>query len=74
MPIPFESRGWVEPFFERAYWTYKFAWLPHRCYRSEQWIWFDYAYRGTAVWYGPGEPAVETQWLTKMEFIRASLA
>lgn len=74
MPIPFENSGWYQSFFDRAYWTYTFAWHPHRCYESNHWIWLKYAYRGVAVYHGPGEPAVEVQWLTKIEFIRASLA
>lgn len=62
-----------DPFLNRAKWKLKFAWWPHRCYLSNRQIWLELGYQGTAVWMGPGEPAVETNWITKEEFLVATL-
>ena len=72
MPIP--GIDWkVDAFYKRAKWRLTFAWRPHRCLLSDRWIWLKLGYQGKAVWTGPGEPAVETYWLTKGEFLIAAL-
>lgn len=52
----------IRHFYERAVWRRSFAWLPHRCLLTNQRIWFEFAYRGTAMWTGPGDPVYEHQW------------
>ena len=58
-----------DPFLNRAKWNLAFAWVPHRCYISNKWVWFDLGYQGTAVWTGPGDPVTEIKWLTKEEYL-----
>jgi hypothetical protein len=56
-------------FYGRAQWSMKFAILPHRCDVTKKIIWLEYAYRGVAIWTGPGDDAVETRWHSKFEHI-----
>jgi hypothetical protein len=51
-----------QAFHARAQWTMEFAWLPHRCDVTQRIIWLQWAYRGRAIWTGPGDDAVETRW------------
>ena len=63
MPIPGMIMDQTyDPFYNRAVWKLKFVWWPRRCELSDQWLWLCQAYQGTAVWTGPGEPAVEHRW------------
>jgi hypothetical protein len=75
MPIPEKIiiDDLYQAFLNRATWKLKFALWPRRCCFSNRWIWFELAYQGTAVWTGPGDPAIEHQWATKEEFIIESL-
>jgi hypothetical protein len=73
VPIPFEVRDWYDSFFRKAIWKLTFAWLPRRCLLSNRWIWLQLGYQGTAMWTGPGTPVFEVRWLTKEEFLVASL-
>jgi hypothetical protein len=54
--------GGNQYFYFKAMWQLKFAWLPHRCIRSNQLIWLKYGYLGTAIWTGPGTPVYEYNW------------
>jgi len=65
--------GLYDPFWDRASWQYKFAIFPKRCNISKKTIWFKYAYKGTRMITGPGEPIFEYRWLTKEEFVVARL-
>lgn len=56
-------------FLQRCDWELKFALLPHRCVISNKLIWLKHAYRGIRVITGPGEPIIESHWLTKEEFV-----
>lgn len=58
-----------DTFLDRAVWGLKFAFLPHRCYISDRLILFKYAYRGTAIWTGPGDDVVEHRWHTVEEHL-----
>ena len=66
-------------FYKRAEWEWCFAWLPHRCDRTQQLIWFKYAYRGTVryehlVHMGMDKQLVmERRWLTTDEWIIGQL-
>jgi len=60
-------------FYKKATWYYKFAWLPHKCQLSGKRIWLKTAYRGMAVYTGPGDPVYEYKWLTKEDFMLARL-
>jgi hypothetical protein len=56
-------------FHARAKWTMEFAWLPHCCDITQRIIWLEFAYRGRAVWTGPGDDAVETRWHDRHEHL-----
>ena len=74
MPIPEKIFMDVHcDFLNRADWKLKFSIWPCRCYFSNKWIWFKFAYQGTAVWTGPGNSVVEHQWVNQEEFIIESL-
>jgi hypothetical protein len=62
-----------QAFWNRAQWDLKFAWRPKRCEFSGQWIWFKLAYRGTAVYTGPGQAVYEYRWTTREEYLVAKL-
>lgn len=40
------SVGQEDTFYKDATWKLKFAWLPHRCDKTNNEIWFKWAYRG----------------------------
>lgn len=63
-----------EYFYQRAVWYTKFAWLPHRCALTNRLLWFKIAYKGTAMYSGPGEPVFEYKWISKEDFLFARLA
>ena len=52
-------------FVDKANWSLEFAWTPQTCDITGRKIWFESAYKGTAMWTGPGEPIVETRWHDK---------
>ena len=58
-----------DPFYNRADWTMKFCWLPRRCVLSNKLMCLKYAYKGTAMWTGPGEPVYEHRWHDSKEHI-----
>ena len=58
-----------DPFYNRAEWSMRFCWLPHRCALSNKLMWLKYAYKGTAMWTGPGEPVYEHRWHDKQEHL-----
>lgn len=59
-----DSETWA-----RSRWQLKRCWMPRRCVKSGQNIWLKLAYRGSAVWTGPGDPVVEHAWLACDEYI-----
>lgn len=50
-------------------WERAFAWRPHRCHLSKRLIWLRYAYVGTAMYTGPGEPIFEHRWHDDIEHL-----
>lgn len=50
-------------------WQLKLSLWPRQCYYTEKRIWFKYAYKGVAMWTGPGDPVYETRWIDRKEFI-----
>jgi len=69
----YQSHTFEEAFLLRARWTLKFAWWPKRCILSNRRIWLEHAYRGVAVWMGPGSDAVEINWAESTEYLIWSL-
>ena len=45
-------------------WKLHFALLPRTCYYTEQRIWLEYGYKGTAMWHGPGTPVIEHRFIS----------
>jgi hypothetical protein len=62
-----------EPFYESAVWDLKFAWLPQRCDKTGEEIWFKWAYRGVARGGYTNEPRFNVRWLTKDEWMIGKL-
>lgn len=58
-----------QAFHSRAVWTLEFAWWPRWCDLTDRFIWLQRAYRGRAVWTGPGDDAVETRWHDRHEHL-----
>lgn len=62
-----------DDFVNRAVWYLKFCWVPKRCWISNNWIWLTKAYKGTAMWYGPGDPVFEYHWVNKDQYLMAKI-
>jgi len=59
-----------DPFKRRCIGTeLKFTFVPRRCHVTGRTLWFERAYRQTAMITGPGEPVFEYRWYDKMEFL-----
>jgi hypothetical protein len=50
-------------------WQLKFSLIPRTCFYSGKWIWLKRAYRGTAMWTGPGEPIFEDRWVDRKQYL-----
>jgi hypothetical protein len=62
-----------DSFYKRATWERCYAWTPHTNGQNGKLMWLTYAYRGVAIWYGPGTPVVEHVWLLPADFLIATL-
>lgn len=62
MPIPGMIPEPFDQFHARATWHLKFCWWPTCCEITGRRIWLCDAYRGEAVWTGPGESVIEHRW------------
>ena len=72
MLMPSDMSVWQRmerAFWKRARWDLKFTWWPQRCVLSNKWLWLELAYRGVAVWLGPGSDAVEVKWADSQEYL-----
>ncbi len=59
--------GW---FYRRCVgWQLKFVWWPRECDLTGRRLWLEYAYRGTSVLTGPGDPIIDHRWHDKMEHL-----
>jgi hypothetical protein len=59
----------TEAFYRKADWQLKFLLWPKRCDLSRKWLWLCTAYKGTAGWSGPGEPAYEYRYHDSQEHL-----
>ena len=50
-------------------WQLKFVWWPSICDLTGRKVWLEFAYRGTSVLTGPGEPIIDHRWHDKMEHL-----
>jgi hypothetical protein len=72
----FSRRYWGQNYdhFERvAAWGEEFFWLPKRCYVTKKLLWLVTAYRGVAMYTGPGEAVVEFRFYSKESFMMKAL-
>jgi len=67
--LPHWRLDMLRSFYLKAEWKLRFAWLPHRCMITNRRVWLEFAYCGTAMWTGPGDPVYETQWHNKQEHL-----
>ena len=58
-----------ESFYGKAKWELQFLLRPRRCEFSNRWLWLCNAYKGTAVWSGPGEPVYEYRYHSTAEHL-----
>lgn len=59
-----------EDFLSRVRWRESFAWLPHRCFITREWIWLRRACQGIAVYRrGDLDFITESHWAKMDEFI-----
>ncbi len=69
-PIPGNIDRLDGAFYMRATWELKWVVWPQRCLVSGRRLWpGTRAYRGRAVWTGPGEPAIEIHWHDRNEHL-----
>ena len=73
MPLDKQMYYQKNDFVNRAIWYVKFAWRPQRCWISNRLIWLELAYKGTAMWTGPGDPIFEYHWVNKNEYLVAKI-
>ena len=71
MPIPGLNMDWREDSFRRNCigQNLKLSLWPRRCHYSNKSLWLKRAYRVVAMWTGPGDPAFETRWVDRDEFL-----
>ncbi len=70
MPIPEKIDRLDGAFYMRAQWELKWVVWPQRCLISRKLLWpGTQAYRGRAVWTGPGEPVIEEHWHERHEHL-----
>jgi len=58
-----------EAFRHRAFWKLKFLWLPKRSALTGRRLWLQFAYEGTAMYTGPGDPVFEFRYHEPLEHI-----
>ena len=51
-------------FNHKAFWTRRFAFLPHRCDITKKLIWLRFAFRGDRYYFCPADYIVESRWHT----------
>jgi hypothetical protein len=75
MLMPLDKRMYYQKndFVNRSIWYVKFSWRPRRCWISNRLIWLELAYKGTAMWTGPGDPIFEYRWVNKNEYLVAKI-
>lgn len=52
---------------------FKLVIFPKKCYITGKILWLTHAYKQTAMYTGPGDPAFEYRWYDKNEFLIAKI-
>ena len=50
-------------------WDIKLCLWPRKCFLTGKRLWMKYAYKGTRIITGPGDPVVYEYWVERSEFI-----
>ena len=58
-----------ELFNQRAEFKQVYCVWPRRCHITGRRLWLTHAYKGTAVWTGPGENVVEVRYYDKIDYL-----
>jgi hypothetical protein len=70
VPIPEKINSWDGFYYLRAQWKLCYVIWPKRCELTDKWLWpGTLAYRGLAMYTGPGEPVYETRWHQRAEHL-----
>lgn len=67
--MPLDNVQSYDLFWDRAVWELKFLLWPEKCELTGKRLWLRFAYKGTAVWSGPGDPAYEVRYRDKIEHL-----
>lgn len=69
--MPLDSVMWDDDLFNRRCigWGLKFSFIPRRCHYTGKNLWFEWAYKGTSMITGPGEPVFEHRWCQKHQYL-----
>lgn len=59
----------IDIFDQRANFKLVYLLWPRRCHITDKMLWLTHAYKGTAVWTGPGEPVEEYRYYDEVEFL-----
>jgi hypothetical protein len=59
----------MDIFYERAYWKKVFLWRPRQCSLTGKTLWLRWAYMGTTMWTGPGDPVFEYRFHEKKQHL-----
>lgn len=62
-----------EVFISRATVEQVYVWWPQRCDITGKRLWLTQAYKGIAVWTGPGEPIEEVRYYDAAEYLMQQL-
>lgn len=58
-----------DPFYDSAIWELTFAWLPHRCEKTGEEIWFKRAYRGSRKYRVEDNFMFDRRWIKRDEWL-----
>ena len=58
-----------DPFNARAEFKSVYLIWPRRCYLTGKRLWLTHAYKGTALWTGPGAPVEEVRYYDEVEYL-----
>lgn len=62
---------WSDDVFNRRClgWNLKFSIWPRRCFYTGKYLWLTWAYLGTAMITGPGDPVFEDRWCERHAYL-----
>lgn len=69
--MPLDNIMWSNESFKRRCigWELKYSVLPRRCNYTGKRLWLTFAYKGTSMVTGPGDPVFEYRWCERREYL-----